>query len=60
MTGNKRQSIISSVAVVTGFSVATRLIAFLFKVFVSRELGAEAVGVYQMALSVYFMDLTVA
>lgn len=60
MTGNKRQSIISSVAVVTGFSVATRLIAFLFKVFVSRELGAEAVGVYQMALSVYFMALTVA
>lgn len=55
-----KKSIFKSVAVVTGFSVATRLLAFLFKVYVSRKLGASAVGVYQMALSVYFFATSVA
>lgn len=49
-----KKSIFKSVAVVTAFSVATRLFAFLFKVFVSRQFGASVVGVYQMALSFYF------
>lgn len=55
-----KKSIYKSVAVVTAFSVATRLIAFLFKVFVSRRFGAGVVGVYQMALSVYFFAGSVA
>ena len=42
------------------FSVATRLFAFLFKVFVSRQFGASVVGVYQMALSFYFFASAVA
>lgn len=49
-----KKSIFKSVAVVTAFSVATRLFAFLFKVFVSRQFGASVVGVYQMALSFIF------
>lgn len=36
------------------FSVITRAIAFLFKIYLSRKLGAEAVGLYQICLSVFF------
>ena len=43
---------IKSFSIVTGFSVATRLLSFLFKIWMSRTLGAEAVGLYQIAFSV--------
>lgn len=47
-----------SFAIVTGFSILTRACAFLFKIWMSRTLGAEIVGVYQIALSVIFMLFT--
>lgn len=42
-------------ATVTVFGVFTRIIGFLFKIYLSRSLGAEAVGVYQIALSAFFL-----
>lgn len=45
---------------VTAFSIATRFLSFLFKVYLSRALGAEAVGLYQMALSVYLLTFSFA
>ena len=45
---------------VTVFAVATRFLSFLFKIYVSRKLGAEAVGLYQMALSVYLLTFSFA
>ncbi len=47
-----------SFSIVTGFSILTRLIGFLFKIWMSRALGAETVGVYQIATSVIFMLFT--
>lgn len=41
-----------SFGIVTLFSVATRFASFIFKIWSSRVLGAEAVGQYQIALSV--------
>lgn len=52
--------IYKAVALVTVFGVATRAVGFLFKVYVGRKLGAEAVGLYQMALSVLFLLSAVA
>ncbi len=48
-----------SFSIVTGFSIATRALSFVFKMWMSRALGAEIVGLYQMALSVIMMLLTV-
>lgn len=48
-----------SFSIVTGFSIATRLLSFIFKMWMSRALGAEAVGLYQIALSVVMMLLTI-
>lgn len=49
-----------AVATVTLFGVFTRLISFLFKVYLSRALGAEALGLYQIALSVFLLFASLA
>lgn len=49
---------VQSFTIVTGFSVATRLISFLFKIWMSRSLGAEIVGLYQICLSVLLLLFT--
>ncbi len=48
-----------SFSIVTVFSIATRLMSFIFKMWMSRSLGAEMVGLYQIALSVILMLLTI-
>ena len=51
----KRAKQAGAVATVTLFGVFTRLISFLFKVYLSRVLGPEALGLYQIALSVFLL-----
>ena len=41
--------------IVALFSVLTRLLGFLFRIYLSRELGAEMLGVYQVAFSVFMV-----
>lgn len=48
-----------SFTIVTGFSIVTRLVSFIFKMWMSRALGAEVVGQYQIALSVLLMLFTI-
>ena len=48
-------SIVKSVATVTGISVITRTLSFVFKIYLSREVGAEVLGLYQICLSVFFL-----
>lgn len=52
------KSIFKAVAVVTIFSVLTRLLGFIFRIFLSRKLGAEGLGLYQMATSVLGVFMT--
>lgn len=53
------KSIFKNVAIITVFSVLTRLFGFLLRIFLSRTIGAEALGIYQVALSVFMVLLTV-
>ena len=48
-----------SVLIITPFAALTRFIGFAFRIFLSRLLGAEMLGVYQMALSIFMILLTV-
>lgn len=48
-------SLFKSVVMVTVFSVATRLLGFFFKIYMGRELGAELLGIYQIAFSVFMV-----
>ncbi len=42
---------------VAGFSVLTRFFGFIFRIYLSRALGAELLGVYQVAFSVFMVLL---
>lgn len=55
-----KHTILKSFALVTFFSVATRFLSFIFKIIISRYFGAEAVGVFQMSVSLlgFFIALT--
>lgn len=46
------KSFIKAVAVVTIFSIITRALGFFFRIFLSRKLGAEGLGIYQIAISI--------
>lgn len=46
-------------AVVTVFSTCEHCLGFLYRIFLSRTLGSEGLGVYQVALTVFAVFLTV-
>lgn len=48
-----------SVFVLTLFSLLMRVIGFFMRIVLSRELGAEGLGMYQIALSFFYVFLTV-
>lgn len=51
----KKKKVLASVATVTVFGVFTRALSFIFKIYLSRALGAEAIGLYQIAISVFYL-----
>jgi len=53
------RSIFRNVAIITVFSLLTRMLGFFFRIFLSRAIGAEALGMYQVALSVFMVLLTI-
>lgn len=55
-----KNNILKSLLTVIGFSVLTRSLAFLFKIYLSRTLGAEVLGLYQMALTVFFLFIALS
>ncbi len=52
--------IYKSAAIVTIFSVVEKTVSFLYRIFLSRSIGAEGVGIYQICLSVFAVFLTIA
>ncbi len=49
-----------TVAVVTVFSVFEKFLGFLYRIYMSKTIGAEGIGLYQVALSVFGLLFTVA
>lgn len=52
------KSMVKAVATITAFNVAERALGFLFKIYLSREIGAVGMGIYSVALSFFFVLLT--
>lgn len=51
----KINKVFKAVATVTVFSVFTRALSFIFKIYLSRTLGAEAMGLYQISLTLFYL-----
>ena len=47
--------LVKAVFTLTAFSVIDRALGFVFKIYLSREMGAASLGVYQIALSFFFV-----
>ncbi|MDR1905556.1 MAG: oligosaccharide flippase family protein [Clostridiales bacterium] len=52
---SKTHTLFKAVALVSIISVITRVLSFIFKIYLSRAYGAEAVGLYQIGISVFFL-----
>lgn len=54
------KNIFKTVAIVTAFSCVERFLGFIYRIYLSRTLGAEYLGLYQISLSVLglFMTMT--
>ncbi|MBQ7884561.1 MAG: oligosaccharide flippase family protein [Clostridia bacterium] len=52
------KSLFKTVFIIVLFSVITRVIGFLFRIYISRTIGAEALGQYQVSFSVFMVLLT--
>ena len=50
----------NSTILIMVFSIATRLTSFFFKIYLSRRVGAEVLGLFQMAASVFGLFCTLA
>ena len=53
------KSLFKTVFLIVFFSIITRVIGFLFRIYISRTIGAEALGEYQVSFSVFMVLLTV-
>lgn len=53
------KSLFKTVALITIFSVLTRVLGFVFRIFLSRVVGAEALGIYQVSFSVFMVLMTI-
>ena len=49
-----------TVAIVTVFSICEKFLGFLYRVYLSHSIGAEGIGIYQVALSVFSLLLTIS
>ena len=53
------KNVFKTVALITIFTALTRLSGFIFRIYLSREIGAEALGMYQIAFSVFVVLVTI-
>ncbi len=56
--GDIIKKLFKTVVIVTVFSFAERALGFIYRIYLSRALGAEGLGVYQIALSVLGLFMT--
>lgn len=54
------KSLLRSALTITVLGVLTRGLSFLFRIYLSRKIGAESLGIYQIALSVFFLFATLS
>ena len=57
-SGQTQSRVFTAATLVTGLSIAERVLGFLYRIVLSRLIGAEGLGLYQVALSFFSVFLT--
>ncbi|SFL49686.1 putative polysaccharide biosynthesis protein [Halanaerobium salsuginis] len=60
MSGNKKGSFIKGAAILTAAGLAARVMGFVYRIILTRIIGAEGMGLYQMAYPIYTTLLVVS
>lgn len=55
-----KNNLYQTAALVTALSVAERFLGFLYRIILSRTIGSEGMGLYQIALSVFAVFVTIS
>lgn len=58
-TSASQNTVYTTASIVTALSVAERGLGFLYRIVLSRLIGAEGLGLYQVALSLFSLFLTI-
>ena len=59
-TKHKSTQIYTNASIVTALSIAERGLGFLYRIVLSRLIGAEGLGIYQVSLSLFGLFITIA
>lgn len=51
----KGKNFVKSFAIVTAFTVITKVLSFVFKIYLSRKLGVEVLGLYQICITIFYL-----
>ena len=54
----RKLNYIQGAFVLTITNLVTGTLAFIYRIFLSRSIGAEGMGVYQLVLPLYFLFIT--
>lgn len=53
------KSLFKTVFVIMMFSIITRVVGFLFRIYISRTIGSQSLGEYQVSFSIFMVLLTI-
>ena len=57
---HRTRSLRQSTLLIMVFSIVTRILSFFFKIYLSRRVGAEILGIFQMCVSVFILFCTIS
>lgn len=55
-----KKTVVQGAIIVLAASILTRILGFVFRIYISNQLGAEGMGLYQLVLSLYMLVVTFA
>ena len=50
-----KKTVVQGAIIVLAASILTRILGFVFRIYISNQLGAEGMGLYQLVLSLYML-----
>lgn len=56
----RRKSLVTGALILTGANLITRFMGFFYRIYMSRTIGAEGLGLYQLIMPLYMLAWTIA